>query len=156
MFRVVSYQAVLRILFVSVGLLVSGAVAQEQPAPKSADKPANDASSSAAAQPVAAQTAAPSEQSTTAQTQPAQTKPAPDAVDPLKRPTNEKQKKKNERALKQELSRPYKKWLEEDVVWIITDEERAAFKQLSNDEERDNFIEAFWQRRDPTPDTEEN
>jgi len=42
------------------------------------------------------------------------------------------------------------------VVWIITDEERAAFKQLSNDEERDNFIEAFWQRRDPTPDTEEN
>ena len=54
------------------------------------------------------------------------------------------------------MSRPYKKWLEEDVVWIITDEERAAFKQLSNDEERDNFIENFWQRRDPTPDTEEN
>ena len=65
-------------------------------------------------------------------------------------------KKKNERALKQELSKPYKKWLDEDVVYIITDEERAAFKQLSNDEERDNFIEAFWQRRDPTPDTEEN
>ena len=42
------------------------------------------------------------------------------------------------------------------MVWIISDEERAAFKQLSNDEERDNFIEAFWQRRDPTPDTEEN
>ena len=40
--------------------------------------------------------------------------------------------------------------------WIITDEERAAFKQLSNDEERDQFIEAFWQRRDPTPDTIEN
>ena len=65
-------------------------------------------------------------------------------------------KKKNQRALKQELSKPYKKWLDEDVVCIITDEERAAFKQLSNDEERDNFIEAFWQRRDPTPDTEEN
>jgi len=79
-----------------------------------------------------------------------------DEVDPLKRPPNEKQQKKNERALKQELSRSYKKWLEEDVVWIITDEEKAAFKQLSNDEERDNFIEAFWQRRDPTPDTEEN
>jgi GWxTD domain-containing protein len=135
-----------------VGLSVSGAVAQD-PAQKPADKPANDASSSAAAQPVAAQTvAAPSEQAT-AQTQPGQEKPA---VDPLKRPTTEKQKKKNEQALKRELSRPYKKWLEEDVVWIITDEERAAFKQLSNDEERDNFIEAFWQRRDPTPDTEEN
>jgi GWxTD domain-containing protein len=84
-----------------------------------------------------------------------QAQPA-DAVDPLKRPANDKQRKKNARALKQELSKPYKKWLDEDVSYIITDEERAAFKQLSNDEERDNFIEAFWQRRDPTPDTEEN
>jgi len=154
MFRVVSFQAVLRILFVCMGLSVSGAVAQDS-VQKPANKPANDASSPAAAQPVAAQTAAPSDQSS-AQIQPAQAKPALEATDPLKRPTDAKQKKKNERALKQELSRPYKKWLEEDVVWIITDEERAAFKQLSNDEERDNFIEAFWQRRDPTPDTEEN
>jgi len=77
-------------------------------------------------------------------------------LDPLKRPVSEKQKKENAKALKQELSKTYKKWLDEDVRWIITDEERAAFKQLSNDEERDQFIEAFWQRRDPTPDTEEN
>jgi len=144
MFRVGSGQSILRILFVSAGLTVAGAVAQDQPDQKPADKPASDAASSQQVQPAAAQSDAP------------QAKPAPDAADPLKRPTNEKQKKKNERALKQELSRPYKKWLEEDVVWIITDEERAAFKQLSNDEERDNFIEAFWQRRDPTPDTEEN
>ncbi|MGB6801515.1 MAG: GWxTD domain-containing protein [Candidatus Sulfotelmatobacter sp.] len=79
-----------------------------------------------------------------------------DEVDPLKRPPSEKQKKQQKRNLNIELSKTYKKWLNEDVVWIITDEERAAFKQLSNDEERDNFIEAFWQRRDPTPDTEEN
>jgi GWxTD domain-containing protein len=79
-----------------------------------------------------------------------------DEVDPLKRAPNEKQKKQQKRNLNIELSKTYKKWLNEDVVWIITDEERAAFKQLSNDEERDNFIEAFWQRRDPTPDTEEN
>jgi hypothetical protein len=78
------------------------------------------------------------------------------AVDPLKRPMSEKQKKENAKALKQELSKTYKKWLDEDVVYIISDEERKAFKQLSNDEERDQFIEAFWQRRDPTPDTEEN
>ncbi|MGD0986730.1 MAG: GWxTD domain-containing protein [Candidatus Sulfotelmatobacter sp.] len=84
-----------------------------------------------------------------------QAQPA-DATDPLKRKPNEKQKKQQKAALKIELSKTYKKWLNEDVVWIITDEERAAFKQLSNDEERDNFIEAFWQRRDPTPDTEEN
>jgi GWxTD domain-containing protein len=79
-----------------------------------------------------------------------------DEIDPLKRSPNDKQKKQQKRALNIELSKTYKKWLNEDVVWIITDEERAAFKQLSNDEERDNFIEAFWQRRDPTPDTEEN
>src|SRR6202790_629859 len=138
MFRVASHQVVLRILFVSAGL-VAGAVAQDQPEQKAADKSATLQSQ----QPSVVQESAPA-------------KPAPDAVDPLKRPTNEKQRKKNERALKQELSRPYKKWLEEDVVCIITDEERAAFKQLSNDEERDNFIEAFWQRRDPTHDTEEN
>ena len=77
-------------------------------------------------------------------------------VDPLKRPLPEAQKKANAKALKVELGKSYKKWLSEDVAWIITDEERKAFMQLSNDEERDQFIEAFWQRRDPTPDTEEN
>jgi GWxTD domain-containing protein len=151
MFRVGSYQTVLRILFVSASVMVVGAVAQDQAVQKPADKPANDTASAAQAQPAIAQA-----QTVPAQEQPAAAPAKPDAADPLKRPTNERQKKKNERALKQELSRPYKKWLEEDVVWIITDEERAAFKQLSNDEERDNFIEAFWQRRDPTPDTEEN
>jgi GWxTD domain-containing protein len=82
--------------------------------------------------------------------------PAKDQTDPLKRPLNEEQRKKNAKGLKIELSKTYKKWLDEDVRWIITDEERSAFKQLSNDEERDQFIEAFWQRRDPTPDTIEN
>src|SRR6266705_995000 len=77
-------------------------------------------------------------------------------VDPLKRPIGEKQKRENAKSLKQELSKTYRKWLDEDVRWIISDEERAAFKQLSNDEERDQFIEGFWQRRDPTPDTPEN
>src|SRR5438309_11238220 len=77
-------------------------------------------------------------------------------TDPLKRPLTENQRKENEKRFKQEVSSSYKKWLNEDVAYIITDEERAAFKQLSNDEERDNFIEAFWQRRDPTPDTVDN
>ncbi len=77
-------------------------------------------------------------------------------TDPLKRRIPEKQRKANAKALKIELSKTYRKWLDEDVRWIITDEEKSAFMQLSNDEERDQFIEAFWQRRDPTPDTEEN
>jgi GWxTD domain-containing protein len=84
-----------------------------------------------------------------------QDKANPEA-DPLKRPLTDKQRKQNAKSLKVELSKTYKKWLDEDVRWIITDEEQKAFKLLSNDEERDQFIEAFWQRRDPTPDTIEN
>jgi GWxTD domain-containing protein len=82
--------------------------------------------------------------------------PANPQEDPLSRPLGEKQRKANEKALKQELSKEMKRWLDEDVRWIISDEERSAFKQFSNDEERDQFIEQFWLRRDPTPDTIEN
>jgi GWxTD domain-containing protein len=77
-------------------------------------------------------------------------------TDPLKRPITQKQKKQNSKSLRHELSKTDKDWLDKDVVWIITDEERKAFMMLSNDEERENFIESFWQRRDPTPDTAEN
>jgi len=137
-----SFHRFLQVLVISVvGFMAIAAVAQNQAAQNPAkDQPKDEPQAS---QPAADKAA------------PAQAQPA-DAVDPLKRPQDEKLRKKNAKALKQELSKPYKKWLEEDVSYIITDEERAAFKQLSNDEERDNFIEAFWQRRDPTPDTEEN
>src|SRR5262245_7925 len=50
----------------------------------------------------------------------------------------------------------YNKWLTEDVAYIITDEETRFFSQLKSDEERERFIEEFWLRRDPTPDTDEN
>jgi GWxTD domain-containing protein len=72
--------------------------------------------------------------------------------DPLKR----ERKKDDQAAIKEKLGGVYKKWLDEDVRWIITDEELSAFKKLSNNAERDIFIEGFWQRRDPTPDTAEN
>ena len=74
----------------------------------------------------------------------------------VSKPLTEKQKKKKQQELKKELETPYKKWLSEDVAYIITDEERTAFKRLSTDEEREQFIEQFWLRRDPTPDTVEN
>jgi GWxTD domain-containing protein len=64
--------------------------------------------------------------------------------------------KKNLRKLEKELATPYKKWLEEEVPYIITDEERSAFLQLQTNEEREQFIEAFWQRRNPDPDSVEN
>src|SRR5579862_1104695 len=80
---------------------------------------------------------------------------------PAKRETNAKpltpkQIKQKEEKLKKELETPWKKWLNEDVLYIITDEERKAFKQLQTDEEREQFVEQFWLRRDPTPDTVEN
>ncbi|HEX7422387.1 MAG TPA: GWxTD domain-containing protein [Terriglobales bacterium] len=55
-----------------------------------------------------------------------------------------------------DLSSEYQRWLDEDVRWIITPEERAAFIRLSKNEERDRFVEAFWLRRDPTPGTAQN
>jgi GWxTD domain-containing protein len=57
---------------------------------------------------------------------------------------------------RKELETPYRKWVTEDVAYIITDEERAAFGRLTTDAEREKFIEQFWLRRDPTPGTEEN
>jgi GWxTD domain-containing protein len=51
---------------------------------------------------------------------------------------------------------PYDKWLKEEVVYIITDQERADFKKLQSDADRAHFIEEFWKRRDPTPGTPEN
>src|SRR6266550_303841 len=67
-----------------------------------------------------------------------------------------KPKDRNEQKKKDELKSVYKRWLEEDVSYIINDEERKAFKALKTDEERDQFIEQFWLRRDPDPDTPEN
>lgn len=66
--------------------------------------------------------------------------------DPTSRPRN----------VKPELKEAYKRWLDQDVPYIITKEERRAFMTLQTDEERENFIENFWRRRDPNPDTEEN
>ena len=80
----------------------------------------------------------------------------PDDADPLKRRLSDKQKFQRQKELKQELSQTYKTWLNQDVVWIISDEERKAFMSLSNDEERDAFIEQFWLRRNPDPDSPDN
>lgn len=135
MSRVASYRTLL-FLFLCLGI-ASFAFGQDDSAQTTpisqdqdtAEKPAKDGSNSAQAQ---------------------------GSQDPLKRPIDSKKKRQQMKDYSKEIKGPYKKWLDEDVIYIITPEERAAFKQLSNDEERDNFIEAFWQRRDPTPDTEEN
>ena len=79
-----------------------------------------------------------------------------DTRETVAKPMTEKEKKKKEAKLRKELETPWRKWLNEDVTYIITDEERKAFKGLQTDEERQSFVEQFWLRRDPTPDTEEN
>ena len=76
--------------------------------------------------------------------------------DPLKRERSDKEKFAAQKAVRQELKGAYKTWLNQDVLWIITDEEAKSFKNLSNDEERDAFIEQFWLRRNPNPDSPEN
>src|SRR6266567_121202 len=70
-----------------------------------------------------------------------------------KKPQDPSEKPRN---VKPELKKAYKDWLEKDVAYIITDEERKAFKKLQTDDERERFIEEFWRRRDPDPDTDEN
>ena len=85
-------------------------------------------------------------------------KPAPSGQqrETVAKPLSEKEKRSRDERLRKELESPYKKWLDEDVGYIITAEERQSFKRLSTDDERENFIESFWLRRDPTPDTMEN
>jgi len=77
-------------------------------------------------------------------------------ADPLNRQLSDKERYKAQRELRQELKGPYKTWLNEEVPYIISDDERKAFMSLANDEEREAFIENFWQRRNPDPDSEEN
>jgi len=67
-----------------------------------------------------------------------------------------KAEKRRQKAIQKELESPYKKWLEEEVPYIITAEERASFKKLSTDDEREQFIENFWERRNPNPGSPEN
>ncbi len=62
----------------------------------------------------------------------------------------------DERQLRKNLETPYQRWLNEDVVYIISDQERIVFKTLQSDGAREQFIQQFWQRRDPTPGTPQN
>jgi GWxTD domain-containing protein len=68
----------------------------------------------------------------------------------------QKEIRKSNSSLYKELDTPYKKWLDEDVAYIITPEERDTFLHLQTNEERETFIEAFWQRRNPDPDSPDN
>ena len=68
----------------------------------------------------------------------------------------DKEERRRQKAIQKEMESPYKKWLQEEVPYVITDEERGAFRKLSTDEEREQFIEQFWERRNPNPGSPEN
>jgi GWxTD domain-containing protein len=85
-----------------------------------------------------------------------QTPQVAEKPDPLKRRLSDHEEREQRKATVAELKGEYKKWLDEDVRWIITDQEAKTFKNLANDEERDAFIEQFWLRRNPNPDSQDN
>jgi GWxTD domain-containing protein len=85
---------------------------------------------------------------------PAQEAQDPNAAANAQKP-NKEQRRKIKKTLK-ELDTPYKQWLNEDVVYIISPEERQAFLQLETNEEREQFIEQFWLRRSSNPDLPDN
>ena len=66
-------------------------------------------------------------------------------------PTGLAQEKDKELLLQEEREDYYKKWLKEDVVYIISEQEKSVFENLTTPEEKDKFIEQFWRRRDPEP-----
>src|SRR5260370_1202109 len=85
--------------------------------------------------------------------------PAQEAQDPKAAPAPQKLDKEQKRKIKKtlkELDTPYKQWLNEDAVYIISPEERQAFLQLETNEEREQFIEQFWLRRSGNPDLPDN
>lgn len=75
---------------------------------------------------------------------------------PQQRPADPQSKTGRTRSSAYAKLSPYVKWLNEDVVYIITDEERARFQKLTTDEEREKFIAQFWERRNPKPGADPN
>jgi GWxTD domain-containing protein len=73
------------------------------------------------------------------------------AQNPVAKTPEEKSRK-----TRREDNRAFRDWPKTDVKLIITAEEEEAYNKLKTNEERENFIDSFWRRRDPSPDTEEN
>src|SRR4029077_12428893 len=77
------------------------------------------------------------------------------AQSPPSKPLSQQARKQQARKFAKE-SAPYNTWLTEEVIYIITKEERDTFLRLTTNEERDQLIEEFWRRRTPDPDSPGN
>ncbi len=82
--------------------------------------------------------------------------PAKDKEEKEKPERTSKQEKRRQKEIQKEMVSAYERWMKDEVPYIITDEERASFKKLGTDEEREQFIEQFWERRNPNPGSPEN
>src|SRR6202142_1041192 len=87
---------------------------------------------------------------------PAQQPQVQDSPPPITHQNLDKEQKKKIKRTMKELDSNYKTWLNEDVVYIISPDERNAFLQLATNEEREQFIEQFWLRRSGNPDLPDN
>ncbi|WP_419806892.1 GWxTD domain-containing protein [Terriglobus sp.] len=116
----------------------------------------NGTSVSGAAQTPAAAQATPAATDPTGKV--SKTEPQEEHPDPTKRRLTDRERIQQNKYLKSEIKADssWNKWLNQDVVWIITDQEVAAFKSLKNDEEREQFVENFWLRRNPNPESPDN
>jgi GWxTD domain-containing protein len=106
--------------------------------------------------PLRAQEAQPPQQDDKQSGQSGQSDQQPDTKPTKKVQETSRERRQREAKLHRELDNVYKKWLDEDVTYIITPEERSAFLRLQTNEEREQFIEQFWLRRNPDPDSPEN
>jgi GWxTD domain-containing protein len=52
--------------------------------------------------------------------------------------------------------KPDERWADGPVKWLLTPEETASWSALTSEEDRSAFVEKFWARRDPTPETPDN
>ena len=78
------------------------------------------------------------------------------ASDEVKYLLTQKRRRVSNSTAQSNIKSIYQKWLDGDVRYIATEAERAVFSKLNTDEEREQFIDSFWQRRDPKPETKEN
>ena len=85
----------------------------------------------------------------------AQDQPPAQTQNPAPKPLTKKDRNQQARKLAKE-SATQNSWLTEEVIYIITKEEKDAFLRLTTNEERDQFIEEFWRRRNPDPDSPDN
>lgn len=59
-------------------------------------------------------------------------------------------------AIEKKKGNKYEDWLKKEVKLLLSSGEEKEFETLKTDKEKDKFIELFWAKRDPLPQSKEN